>query len=135
MTELNKPTRQRQSRNQSRIWLGLAIAYTGIFLTIMVCAYLGKLPGFLTQNDKVAHLLLYAIATFIGHRALNRRSIAFKTLALPAFPLLFTLFTTVEELLQSLSPNRSLDLWDLIASFAGIGLGYGSAEVGKGRKG
>lgn len=127
MSELNN----RPRRIQSRGWLVLAIVYAAIFGTILVFAYQGKLPGFLTQNDKLAHVILYAIATFIGHRVFNRRAIVLGSLSLPAFPFGFTLFTIAEELFQSLSPNRSLDAWDLIASFAGIGIGYGLAQVGR----
>lgn len=130
MAELNKRTRWQQNQG----WLFLAIGYAVIFVTILIFAYQGKLPAVLTQNDKPAHVILYAIATFVGHRACNRRSLKLGRFSLPAFPLGFTVFTIAEELFQSLSPNRSLDAWDLIASLVGIGLGYGLAQVGKGRR-
>jgi VanZ family protein len=114
-------------------WTGLAIVYAGIFCTILLFAYQGKLPGILTQNDKLAHVILYAIATFVGHRAFNRRRIKVASRLLPLFPCLFMLFTIIEELVQSFSPNRTLDGWDLIASVVGIGLGYGLAALGRSR--
>lgn len=111
-------------------WIFLSAAYAAVFLVILVFAYQGKLPGFLTQNDKLAHVILYAIATFLGHRVLNRRRISIATYAMPLFPTLFSLFTIVEELVQSFSPNRSLDAWDLVASLVGVALEYGFAELG-----
>lgn len=118
---------QKKRQSFSRwVWILLAVVYAGIFLTILVLAYQGKLPSILTQNDKLAHVILYAIASFIGHWVFNHRRVQFGNVRLPLFPVLFTLFTIAEELMQSLSPNRSLDIWDLIASFAGIGLATGS---------
>lgn len=131
MTELNKQTTWKQRRG----WLVVAVVYAAIFLTILWFAYQGKLPTGLTQNDKPAHLILYAIATFLGHRAFNRRTVTFGKVALPAFPLGFALFTIAEELAQSFSPNRSLDAWDLVMSLVGIGVGYGLAQIGSKHKG
>jgi len=123
--------KQRSSVKRRWVWVLVALGYAAVFIAILVFAYLGKLPGFLTQNDKPAHFILYAIATFVGHRAFNRRSVSWGNLSFPAFPLGFALFTIVEELLQSLSPNRTLDSWDLIASLAGTLMGYGLAEIGR----
>lgn len=115
------------------LWVILAIFYAGILLTIMGLAYTRNLPVFLTQNDKLAHLLLYGIAAYLGHRAVNYRQMRLGSLSLPLFPFLFALFTIAEEGAQGFSPNRSLDAIDLIASLIGIGLGYWLAE--RGRKG
>ncbi|MEB3294208.1 MAG: hypothetical protein VKJ24_13705 [Synechococcales bacterium] len=114
-----------------RIW---AIVYLSVFLLIMLLAYLGKLPPELTQNDKFGHLFLYGMATFLGHRLFNYRSMRLRGRSLPLFPVLFSLFTTVEEVCQGLSPNRSLDWLDLIASFVGIAIGYGLATWFKPRE-
>jgi VanZ family protein len=115
-------------------WGILAVVYAGIFLTILFLAYTGNLPAVLTQNDKLAHVILYAIATYLGHRVLHRRVRLFRY-SVPLFPLLFGLFTLVEEVVQSFSPYRRLDAIDLIASFTGVGLGYWLAERGKRNKG
>lgn len=125
------PPNNLQDLRKRWIWILLSVVYAGIFLTILVFAYQGNLPAFLTQNDKLAHLVLYAIATFVGHRAFNRHRLSLVNRSLPTFPFLFLLFTIAEELVQSFSPNRSLDAWDLIASIAGIGAGYWLAERGK----
>ncbi|WP_445260504.1 VanZ family protein [Pseudanabaena sp. UWO311] len=47
---------------------------------------------------------------------------------MPLFPLLFFVFTVIEELAQSLSPNRTFDIGDLVASSFGIMIGYFLAE-------
>jgi polysaccharide biosynthesis protein VpsQ len=112
---------------QHQLW---AILYGCAFLVILVLAYTGKLPGVLTGNDKLGHLVLYAIATFLGHRALAGRRWfrGFNGWSIPLFPALFGLFTVVEEFCQSLSPNRTFDLGDLVASFVGIAIGWAWAE-------
>lgn len=115
-------------------WGALTAVYLGIFLTILVLAYTGNLPPYLQQNDKLGHLVLYGLATYLGHRILKYRRVRLFHLPLPLFPLLFSLFTVIEEGAQSLSPNRTLDAIDLLASFAGIGLGYWLAEREKGTK-
>jgi hypothetical protein len=106
------------------LWFRLGVLYTLIFGVILVLAYLGRLPGFIAGMDKPGHVILYGIFTFLGHGCLNQR----RLWRLPLFPTLFGLFTLIEELAQSLSPNRTFDLVDLVCSFAGIGLGYGLAN-------
>lgn len=112
-------------------WPMAAIGFAGFFLASMFLAYNGKLPSTLTQNDKLAHFILYGIAAFLGHKALCHRHISIMGFFLPLFPFLFSLFTLGEELAQSFSPNRSLDPMDLVASFIGIAIGYRLAERSK----
>jgi VanZ family protein len=106
----------------------VTILYAGFFLTILVLAYTGHLPTFLTGNDKLGHVVLYGIATYLGHRLLKYRRITMGHLGIPLFPLLFGLWTVIEEGLQSLSPNRTLDSMDLVCSFLGIAIGYWLAQ-------
>lgn len=112
-------------------WGILTILYAGIFLTILMLAYTGNLPSYLTGNDKLGHLVLYFLATYLGHRVLKYRRVNLLSFPIPLFPLLFGIFTVVEEFLQALSPNRSFDGMDLVASFAGIWLGYWLGERGR----
>jgi glycopeptide antibiotics resistance protein len=113
------------------IWKSLTVIYLMVFLTIVVLAYRNGLPAFLMVNDKAGHVGLYGVATFLGHRAINRRSIKLWSRAVPLFPWLFGLLTIVEEGCQALSLHRSFDGFDLVASFFGIVVGYGLAELGK----
>ncbi|NJP09032.1 MAG: VanZ family protein [Leptolyngbyaceae cyanobacterium RU_5_1] len=119
-------------KSSNPIWWFLTLLYAGTFLTILILAYNGKLPVFLTQNDKLAHLILYCIATYLGHRVINCRQMKLLGYAVPLFPILFAIFTITEEAMQSLSPNRSLDAMDLIASLLGVVLGYWLAARGTG---
>ncbi|MBW4550395.1 MAG: VanZ family protein [Aphanocapsa sp. GSE-SYN-MK-11-07L] len=109
-------------------WMLCTIGFMGILATILWFAYQGNLHPILTQNDKLAHLVLYGIAAFLGHQACNRRHIRQLGCSIPLFPALFGLFTLGEELVQQFSPYRSLDLLDVVASFAGIAIGYWLAE-------
>jgi len=109
-------------------WTLLAFLYGSIFLTILILAYTGNLPTFLPQNDKLGHVVLYCLATYLGHRACHYRRLMLLQRSLPLFPVLFGLFTITEEGLQALSPHRTLDAIDLLASFIGIFLGYRLAE-------
>jgi polysaccharide biosynthesis protein VpsQ len=109
-------------------WILLAILYGNIFITILILAYTKNLPPLLIKNDKLGHIVLYGIATYLGHRVFQRRRLPILSFTVPLFPLIFGIFTVVEEAFQSLSPNRTLDALDLIASFGGILLGYWLVE-------
>jgi len=122
------------SANKSAPWHTnlMALAYGCLFLITLWAAYTGNLPlGALNRipnYDKAGHVILYCIATYLGHRVLRLRQRRRWHLSIPLFPALFGLFTLVEELLQFLSPNRTLDAGDLVCSFIGVGLGYWLAE-------
>ncbi len=111
-----------------RRWKILGFLYLLVFGLILWLAYQGQLPRYLTANDKAAHVILYGLATFVGHQAFNFRSIWRR---IPMFPALFVIFTFAEESAQSWSPNRTFDLWDLAASFVGIAIGWWLAERSK----
>lgn len=119
-----------------RLRLGaIASLYLSLFLTILWLAYTNRIPGYLSvipYYDKFGHLILYALAAYLGHRCLGYRTIG--SWRLPLFPVLFAAFTLTEELIQHLSPYRTLDAIDLIASVAGIGLGWFIAERGRQRQ-
>ncbi|MCX5963356.1 MAG: hypothetical protein NT070_09470 [Cyanobacteria bacterium] len=106
-------------------WKVLGLIYLVVFCLILLFAYQGKLPRILTANDKAAHVILYGIATFLGHRILDFRVFYRR---IPLFPALFGIFTFVEESTQALSPNRTFDLGDLVASFVGIAIGWWVCE-------
>ena len=118
---------------QRRITL-LAIGYGSLFLLILGGAYTNNLPLHLLQKipyyDKIGHVVLYAMASYLGHRMLNQRHFRGRRW-LPIFPVLFGLAMTVEEIIQGISPHRTLDAWDLVCSLSGVLLGYGLAQMGK----
>lgn len=118
------------TKTRSLPWLS-SLLFTLFFLVTLWLAYNGHLPsqlGLIPHYDKPGHIILYAIATYLGHRVLQRRYIRVGSLRLPLWIVIFGTFTVVEELLQGFSPNRSLDPLDLLCSSLGIALGYWLAE-------
>ncbi|PSN19173.1 hypothetical protein C7271_08710 [filamentous cyanobacterium CCP5] len=122
-----------QPRTPSRqfsVWI-LAFIYLATFLTILLLAYSGNLPGWLGSvpyYDKIGHVVLYAVASYLGHRVYCHRHLRLWNWQLPLFPGLFLVVTLAEEFIQHLSPNRTFDAVDLIASLAGILLGWQLAQ-------
>ena len=113
----------------------LAAGYGSFFLLVLWAAYTNNLPLALLAKipyyDKIGHVVLYAAASYLGHRVLNKRH--FKgNRWLPIFPVLFGLAMTAEEIVQGLSPYRTLDSLDLVCSLLGVAIGYVLAQgVGK----
>lgn len=110
----------------------LATIYGALFLLILWAAYTNNLPLELLDKipyyDKIGHVVLYAMASYLGHRMLNRRH--FRGMRhLPIFPVLFGLVMTAEEIVQGIAPHRTLDSVDLVCSLMGVALGYFSAEA------
>ena len=137
-------------RNQNRVWSNwlsmktssklnqpqrnitvLAIGYGALFLLILWGAYTNNLPLTLLAKipyyDKIGHVVLYATASYLGHRVSNRRHVK-GIRYLPIFPVLFGLTMTAEESVQGMSPYRTLDALDLVCSLSGVLLGYVLAQ-------
>lgn len=110
----------------------LSVVYACFFFFTLWAAYHNQLPlNFLEQlpnYDKFGHVIVYCIPSYLGHCLCRQKHFKQAGWSLPVFPVLFALFTIAEELLQGLSPYRTLDAGDLICSFAGIGLGYWFAQ-------
>lgn len=113
-------------------WIVAFWAYFALILSIIAIADLGKLPVDLLDRiphyDTWGHFILYGIASFLSHRAMNRRAIARFGISLPLAPLIFTGFTILEELLQQILPHRTYSLVDLVASLGGIVIFYWLGE-------
>lgn len=96
---------------------------------MLILAYQGTLPiGWIARfhnADKLGHLILYCIPSYLGHRLCKGKHIY---RWLPAFPGLFALFTISEELIQGFSPHRTLDAGDMVCSIVGIVVGYWLAQ-------
>ncbi|MBW4692455.1 MAG: VanZ family protein [Lyngbya sp. HA4199-MV5] len=124
-----------QTTKASRLgWRLVAGLYASLFLITLFLAYTGNLPsqlGRIPFYDKIGHVVLYSMATYLGQRVLGDRRIRLWAIAVPLFPFLFAIGTVTEELLQMFSPNRTLDAIDLVASGLGIVLGYWLAARGR----
>ncbi|MEM8612546.1 MAG: hypothetical protein AAGF93_11045 [Cyanobacteria bacterium P01_H01_bin.105] len=121
------------SSKQPTSVLLLAVGYGSLFLGILWAAYTNNLPldllGAIPHYDKIGHVVLYALASYLGHRVFNRHHFKGHRY-LPIFPTLFGLAMTVEEIVQGVSPHRTLDGLDLVCSLSGVVLGYVLAQRG-----
>ncbi len=112
-------------------WLVVGLLYAGLFLITLRLAYTGNLPPALAAipyHDKVGHVVLYAVPTYLGQRIFHFRQFTLWQRRFPLWASLFTLFTIAEEAVQAFSPNRTFSYVDLLCSLVGIGLGYWLAE-------
>ena len=118
----------RDSVGPSKLIVVCALSYAAFFLIALWAAYNNRLPlEWLSQfpnYDKVGHVVLFLIPTYLGHKLLRRKHFRLLGQKLPLFPALFTLFTLSEELLQGFSPYRTLDMGDMVCSLVGIAVGY-----------
>lgn len=98
------------------IFAGLCIA---LLLGILVLAYLGNIPSFISAipyYDKVGHFFLFGLCGYVLHRASGRKYFYIFPIAI----VLFSGFTVLEEGLQSFSGNRTFSFIDLLFSLFGI---------------
>ncbi len=109
----------------------LGLYFLALLGVILDLAYRGNLPSIIQVVpffDKVGHVVIYGIGSYLGHRLLRR--LHWRGLpGLPFWPVLFTSLTIIEEGLQMLSKNRTFSLLDLGASLLGIAIGYWLAEI------
>lgn len=113
----------------------LSAIYGLLFLLMLILAYQGTLPvsrlSRFHSADKIGHLILYFIPSYLGHILCRYKHLSSKRLLrwrFPLFPTLFTLFTITEELIQGFSVNRTLDAGDMVCSLVGIAAGYWLAQ-------
>jgi VanZ family protein len=112
-------------------WLVIGLLYAGLFLITLHLAYTGNLPPALIAipfYDKVGHVVLYAIPTYLGQWIFNFRQFTLLQRRYSLWTSLFMLFTMTEEAAQAFSPNRTFSYVDLLCSLTGIGLGYWLAD-------
>lgn len=112
-------------------WKIAFFAYLATLVGIMLLADLGMLKTFILAHppyDKLGHFMLYGIASFLSHRAINRRFLVIFGVSIPLGPFIFSHFTALEEILQSTLPNRSASFEDFFASMTGIILFYWIGE-------
>lgn len=121
------------SKISQKTWIIAFIGYFMILLTIMLLADLGMLPlKFLAQipyYDKIGHIILYGIASFLCHRATAKKMMAIFHYPIPLGPFIFSIFTIAEEMLQAILPHRTASVEDLLCSMLGIILFYWVGEI------
>lgn len=125
----------KSSKNKG--WIIASVLYLLFILSVMLLADMGILVNFPLAHppyDKLGHFILYGIASFLFHRATGKKTIDILNYKLPAGPLIFTIFTAAEELLQAILPNRTASIEDFLFSFSGIVIFYGIGEIWDSKK-
>lgn len=104
----------------------LAIAFSIFIVIVIILADMGTLPGLIRglydfpNGDKLGHFILYGILSLLLNLAFTLR---------PGLNLLRTILTVsltlaaligLEEWSQSLFGSRTMDIVDLLASYAGV---------------
>lgn len=107
----------------NRGWVFAFWGYFGMLITIIVSAYLRIIPVKISTipfYDTLGHFILLGIAAYLSHLALNKRRVDIFNIFLPLAPILVSIFTLIEEILQTLSPYRTFSISDLTADLCGI---------------
>lgn len=108
-------------------WQIAFAVYMMMLLTIFVLAYMELIPvqlAYLPMYDTAGHFILLGIASYLAHRALNRKMISLVLVRFPLGPLMISLFIMMEECFQSLSPYRTTSWSDMISNLSGIIFAY-----------
>lgn len=106
-----------------RVWLPAGLVAVAIFVASSLPATSLPLPGLFAGQDKLEHLLAYAVLAGFVARAWRRRT---HTGSLGVFLLATAaavLYGISDELHQSLVPGRTVDPLDLLADSVGGALG------------
>jgi VanZ family protein len=98
-------------KKEKKIIFSLALWYIiTILLLLAPPSWLGPIP--IQKVDKLSHILLFFTGTYI----------ACKIISIKDCLVLMMLLSLGSELIQALSPNRTLSLNDLLANTIGISL-------------
>lgn len=107
----------------NRRWVFVFWGYFSLLITIIISAYLRIIPVKISTipfYDTLGHFILLEIAAYLGHLALNKRRVNILNISLPLAPILVSIFTLIEEMLQTLSPYRTFSISDLTADLCGV---------------
>ncbi len=104
----------------------LAIAFSIFIIVVIVLADMGTLPGLIRglydfpNGDKLGHFILYGILSLLLNLAFTVRPGANLSRMLWTVSLILALLISLEEWSQSLFDSRTMDIVDLLASYAGV---------------
>jgi polysaccharide biosynthesis protein VpsQ len=102
------------------------ILFIFAFLLIILSANKGGIPSWIysfynyPNGDKVGHFVLLGLMAFLMNCSFPGRVVRIFSLPIPTGSLIVAGLASLEELSQSLFPNRTSSLLDLAASFLGI---------------
>lgn len=101
----------------------LAVGAFLLLVTLNLLAYAGRLPTWALgwpYSDKVIHFLAYGCLTLGLFARLGKTRIRIGQGSFPLIIVLTTVIALSDEGLQSFSPARSLEFYDLLSNLAGI---------------
>jgi VanZ family protein len=104
-------------------------AFAVVAIAIVVAADRETLPLLLQRvytypaGDKVGHVALYGGLTYLAVLGFTQRTRPVAGMRVPVSTLVIVVLATLEEASQAWFPGRTASVWDLLASYAGIGAG------------
>ncbi len=104
----------------------LAFAFSIFIIVVIVLADMGTLPGLIRglydfpNGDKLGHFILYGILSLLLNLAFTLRPGLNLSHIILTVSLVLALLIGLEEWSQSLFGSRSMDIVDLLASYAGV---------------
>jgi len=104
----------------------LAFAFSIFIIVVIVLADMGTLPGLIRglydfpNGDKLGHFILYGILSLLLNLAFTLRPGPNLSRTILTVSLVLALLIGLEEWSQSLFGSRSMDIVDLLSSYAGV---------------
>ena len=104
----------------------LAFAFSIFIIFVIVLADMGTLPGLIRglydfpNGDKLGHFILYGILSLLLNLAFTLRPGVNLLRTILTVSLILALLIGLEEWSQSLFGSRTMDIVDLLASYAGV---------------
>ncbi|MCT8985586.1 VanZ family protein [Shewanella phaeophyticola] len=110
----------------SRLFLAVAAVFFCFILWVIYLANTGAqsllfdLVHHIPYGDKLGHMLLFGLLTFVANLALQSRHFLLGRIPLYYGAVLVSIFVLSEEICQGFIPSRTLDIIDLVADAVGI---------------
>lgn len=104
----------------------LAFAFSIFIIIVVILADMGSLPGLIRglygfpNGDKLGHFILYGILSLLLNLAFTLRPGLNLSRTILTVSLVLALLIGLEEWSQSLFGSRTMDIVDLLASYAGV---------------
>ncbi len=104
----------------------LALAFSIFIIIVIVLADMGALPGLIRgiydfpNGDKLGHFILYGILSLLLNLAIPLRPSLNLPRTIWTMSLALAALIGLEEWSQSLFGSRTMDIVDLLASYAGV---------------
>jgi hypothetical protein len=100
----------------------LMLGVIAVWADLGVSAWVFRFAGQLPYGDKIGHMILAAILSFLLNNALSCRVSSFGRMKILTGNLIAYLLVLIEETSQFWMTMRNVDIWDVLASLVGIHL-------------